>query len=304
MKKLALIRSCAMIILLLTGSGYSGEVVYYYHTDPAGTPLAMTDSSGNVVWRADYLPFGEENLITGTTENDIKFVGKEQDRETGLYYFGARYMEPMIGRFISPDPLGPVDPTTGKVDPKALLNPQRLNRYAYSLNNPYKYIDPDGKWPAIVIDIHQRSIKRILTNLSLHEKNILNQQQRVMDISPRYADPNMHGLAESGQTSLQAWEGANNFVRSELTLARELEGRGQHDDALIHLGNAMHTMQDATSPVHEGYQQDPHGFGYVSHLAGEAFEGNRGPALDAMTQRAWDIFRSNEPIPKEVLPRP
>ena len=89
--------------------------------------MAITNASGNVVWRADYLPFGEENVITGTLENDKKFVGKEQDQETGLYYFGARYMEPMIGRFISPDPVGPVDQKTGKTNQKIILNSQRLN---------------------------------------------------------------------------------------------------------------------------------------------------------------------------------
>jgi len=117
---------------------------YFYHTDPAGTPLAMTDVSGSVVWRADYLPFGEENLISGTLENDFRFVGKENDKETGLYYFGARYMEAMIGRFISPDPIGAVDPSRGKLNAKILLSPQGLNRYAYALNNPYRYLDPDG----------------------------------------------------------------------------------------------------------------------------------------------------------------
>ena len=120
-------------------AAYSGEAVYFYHIDPAGTPLAMTDVNGNVVWRADYLPFGEENIINETVENDFKFVGKEQDKETGLYYFGARYMEPMIGRFISPDPIGMIDSQTGKVNQKTLINPQRLNRYTYSLNNPYRF---------------------------------------------------------------------------------------------------------------------------------------------------------------------
>jgi len=118
--------------------------VYFYHTDPAGTPLAMTDEGGSVVWRADYLPFGEENLISGTLANDYKFVGKELDKETGLYYFGARYMEAMIGRFVSPDPVGAVDPKTGGVNNKVLKNPQRINLYAYGLNNPYRYVDPDG----------------------------------------------------------------------------------------------------------------------------------------------------------------
>jgi RHS repeat-associated protein len=104
----------------------------------------MTDPGGNVVWRADYLPFGEENLTSGTLENDFRFVGKENDKETGLYYFGARYVEAMIGRFISPDPLGAVDPRTGGINEKVIVNPQRVNLYAYGLNNPNRYIDPDG----------------------------------------------------------------------------------------------------------------------------------------------------------------
>ncbi len=119
-------------------------IVYFYHSDPAGTPAAMTDPSGNVVWQADYLPFGEENLTSGTLENDFKFVGKENDKETGLYYFGARYMEAMVGRFISPDPVGAVDSNTGRINGNNILNPQRLNRYGYGLNNPFKYFDPDG----------------------------------------------------------------------------------------------------------------------------------------------------------------
>jgi len=53
---------------------------YFYHVDAAGTPLAMTDAGGSVVWRADYKPFGEEQLITGSMENDLRFVGKEKDQ--------------------------------------------------------------------------------------------------------------------------------------------------------------------------------------------------------------------------------
>jgi RHS repeat-associated protein len=119
--------------------------ISFYHTDPTGTPLAMTDASGAVVWRADYKPFGEERLITGTKENDRRFVGKEKDEESGLLYFGARYMESMIGRFLSPDPVGAVDANTGKISQSTILDPQRVNLYSYGLNNPYKWVDPDGK---------------------------------------------------------------------------------------------------------------------------------------------------------------
>ena len=58
---------------------------------------------------------------------NTKFVGKEKGDETGLYYFGARYMEARIGRFAVIDQVGPVDSMTGKVNDKILKNPQRLN---------------------------------------------------------------------------------------------------------------------------------------------------------------------------------
>ena len=147
MKKLVRLFVFITAIFLLAAHAMAGEKVFFYYTDPAGTPLAMTDSSGNVVWRADYKPFGEEQSVTQNPENVMKFVGKEKDKETGLYYFGARYMKAEIGRFTSPDPVGTVEPRTSKTNYKMLTNPQRLNRYAYALNNPYKYLDPNGKEP-------------------------------------------------------------------------------------------------------------------------------------------------------------
>jgi len=141
-----------LVILILHGPALAAEVTFFYHTDPAGTPLAMTDASGNMVWRGEYKPFGEEMEITPEPENKLKFVGKEKDKETGLLYFGARYMEAKIGRFISPDPVGAVDPRTGRIKQMIIHDPQRINSYAYGLNNPHKYIDPDGEF-AIAIAI-------------------------------------------------------------------------------------------------------------------------------------------------------
>lgn len=124
---------------------FAADQIFFYHTDPAGTPLSMTNSSGVVVWKADYKPFGEENSTSGPAANDRRFVGKEKDEETGLSYFGARYENAKIGRFIAPDPVRAVDSKTSKTNEKMLANPQRLNTYAYALNNPYRFIDPDGR---------------------------------------------------------------------------------------------------------------------------------------------------------------
>jgi RHS repeat-associated protein len=149
-----IIRFCLVLniaIFSLTGITFAAEKVFFYHTDPSGSPLAMTDQNGIVVWGADYKPFGEEQTITGTIENNEKFIGKEKDKETGLYYFGARYMDPKIGRFVSPDPVGTVDPWNSKTNHEMLVNPQKLNLYAYALNNPYRYIDPDGRYER---DVH------------------------------------------------------------------------------------------------------------------------------------------------------
>ena len=144
MKIYELIAACCIALLLFTSA--SGKVLYY-HTDNFGTPMAMTNQVGEVVWEADELPFGEEYATEETpNKNNRRFLGKELDDETGLVYMGARYLDPKTGRFTQPDPVGLVDPASGKVNQEILLNPQRLNRYVYGLNNPYKYVDPDGNF--------------------------------------------------------------------------------------------------------------------------------------------------------------
>jgi RHS repeat-associated protein len=63
------------------------------------------------------------------------FTGKERDAETGLDYFGARYLSAAQGRFTTPDPM---------MASAHVADPQSWNRYTYALNNPLKYFDPDG----------------------------------------------------------------------------------------------------------------------------------------------------------------
>ena len=107
----------------------------YYHNDHLGSPRAMTDATGLVIWRQDYKAFGSD-YGTVATGNSYKFNGKPLEANTGLYYYGARYYDPNIGRFVSPDFLGDK------------FNPQTLNPYVYCLNNPQTLIDPTGEWNA------------------------------------------------------------------------------------------------------------------------------------------------------------
>jgi RHS repeat-associated protein len=95
----------------------------------------MTDSSGSQTGdTVNYLPFGETRA--GNVPTDKLFTGQRLD-STGLYYYGARYYNPIIGRFLSPDGVSP-----------DLNNPQSFNKYAYCFNNPLKYNDPTGHWPS------------------------------------------------------------------------------------------------------------------------------------------------------------
>ncbi len=107
-----IIKFALLIIFMLIhfiSNARAADQVFFYHTDPVGTPMAISDAHGQVVWRGDYKPFGEENSVSGALANDRKFVGKEKDEETGLYYFGARYMDEKIGRFAAVDPVRAVD---------------------------------------------------------------------------------------------------------------------------------------------------------------------------------------------------
>jgi len=132
------------VLFVFQTTAFAAEEILFYHTDPVGTPLAMSNMSGQKVWEADYKPFGEEFSAGGSKGNSKRFVGKEKDSETGLNYFGARYLSGPSGRFLAPDPVRAVNPLNGEIYEKVLLIPQRINVYAYALSSPCRYVDRDG----------------------------------------------------------------------------------------------------------------------------------------------------------------
>jgi RHS repeat-associated protein len=140
-------RFVAHLVLVLTlvvgtlGTA-SAQTVTYFHNDIAGTPMLATDAAGAVVWKENYLPYGYRQVADPASGgNRLWFTGKAYDPETQLSYMGARYYMPLLGRFTGIDPVEFVPE-----------QPHSFNRYAYANNNPYKYVDPDGKIAETVWD--------------------------------------------------------------------------------------------------------------------------------------------------------
>ena len=130
------------------------EKRYYYHSDHLGSAQFVTDWRGKQYEHIEYTPYGElwiEEVAAGLDKLPFRFTGKEMDEETGLYYYGARYLDPKYSRWLSGDPaLGEYVPAAGS-DPSELAgmggvyNTVNLHLYHYAGNNPIKYIDPTGR---------------------------------------------------------------------------------------------------------------------------------------------------------------
>ncbi len=117
-------------------------IFWYYQGDHLGSSNILTDSSGNLVRHYEYHTFGNKRFTDTTCAFDVsnRFTGQILDEDTGLYYYGARYYDPEVARFVQADP---IVPSPG--------NPQTLNRYSYVNNNPLKYVDPSGHFLIAVI---------------------------------------------------------------------------------------------------------------------------------------------------------
>jgi RHS repeat-associated protein len=138
-------------LLFLLGAAQSRaeyEEVIYYHNDALGSPIMATTALGAVKWKESYAPYGSRLVLEsrettgGSNPAQIEsqwdekqwYTGKLEETRVGLQYFGARWYEPEIGIFLSPDP---VEFQEGNVF--------SFNRYAYANNNPYRYVDPNGR---------------------------------------------------------------------------------------------------------------------------------------------------------------
>ena len=135
--------------------------LYYLAQDHLGsTSLTRDESSGSVAVHR-YSPFGDPRGTSAPTQTDHTYTGQIADAATDLMFYNARYYDPAIGRFISPDSIVP-----------GAANPQNLNRYAYVRNNPTNYVDPGGHLPSERIRPLQAEYHEVLP-VGVHKLEIL-----------------------------------------------------------------------------------------------------------------------------------
>jgi RHS repeat-associated protein len=118
---------------------YNGSIItpYYFHTNAIGSTTAVTDANGQVVERYKYGLFGMPTFMDAAGNvipksdigNNILFQGREYEPETNFYYFRARHLDPIMGRFLQTDPMGYQD---------------SLNLYQAFNMNPVNFVDPFG----------------------------------------------------------------------------------------------------------------------------------------------------------------
>jgi RHS repeat-associated protein len=103
--------------------------------DHLGSASVVTTDTGSLVTGGEqrYYPFGESRLPAANMLTDKLFTGQREIVELGIYHYGARFYSPKLGRFLSADTIVP-----------GYANPQSLNRFSYTLNNPIRYNDPSG----------------------------------------------------------------------------------------------------------------------------------------------------------------
>ena len=132
------------------------EETFFYHSDHLGSTSYITDDHANITQYDAYLPYGELLVDEHSSSEELpyKFNGKQFYDETGLYYYGARYMNPVTSLWYGVDPLAEKYVTT--------------SGFVYTLNNPVKFIDVDGREWTQTTDKNGNTVITVSLNLSFN----------------------------------------------------------------------------------------------------------------------------------------
>ena len=173
------------------------EETFFYHSDHLGSTSYITDDKANITQYGAYLPYGELLVDEHSSSEELpyKFNGKQFDEETGLYYYGARYMNPVTSLWYG-------------VDPKCYKN-IHLGSYVYCSSNPIVRIDPNGE-DDYVTNVKTGAIAIIRTKDNTHSFYITNGQKTIEVGTYKYNSHNLIGM--SGKVSFSNFEGAESRI--------------------------------------------------------------------------------------------
>lgn len=265
-----LIRAALLVVATLAGAtpAAAQEVVEYIHTDALGSPVAITDASGNVIERTVYEPYGA--VVNRPLKDGPGYAGHMTDSVTGLNYMQQRYFDSSLGTFLS------VDPVTTVENPYA-----NFQRYRYGNGNPYKFVDPDGADAIYFSDVNVLVIPVNFTGPAATKSNVEAIRSRVDSIASEYRGIKVRlqvlgSAGGHGQNSMNLGPGKDyaNYPRAGQGVYGGIGGRTAHIDSsesnwigaavhdILHFAGAPEGYRDVgsrdgrTSSPMEGYSSD------------------------------------------------
>jgi RHS repeat-associated protein len=172
------------------------------HHDHLGSLLATTDAAGQVLGRVEHYPYGTLRWQSDDSGDDYEYTGKEHDDAAGLTYFGARYLDARLGRWVSADPNGTTLGQTITIDD--------IYRYQFGRNEPSNLIDVGGlatvNVGALSINLGQLTVDSArglslysTLNTAAHESSSAAKQWRVSNNAPGYQEDGPTVQAEFGK---------------------------------------------------------------------------------------------------------
>ncbi|MCL5264637.1 MAG: RES domain-containing protein [Chloroflexi bacterium] len=227
----------------------------YLLSDHLGGTVGVVDANGGNLRDSFYYSYGGSRLGGGGMPTDRQYTGQTLDNSTGLYFYGARFYDASLGRFVSPDTIVP--------DPR---NPQSLNRYSYVYNSPLKYVDPTGHnpmWPLMVaMHLAAQEVATDFYTIHFDPNATEGQRQKAMgrmsDYAMMFAVDGPLPVGDSFAISMAASRRASRLARSGSTALEEV----RHAKALG--GDAL---QGFLSKINPGRFSSDSRFGEALYLA-------------------------------------
>ncbi|MFH0837790.1 MAG: RHS repeat-associated core domain-containing protein, partial [Patescibacteria group bacterium] len=237
-------------------AGEGDETTYYFLTDHLGSVDAVLDEDGNVVERRDYLPYGSQRAVetfNGVPITDLGFTGKELDSETGLNYYGARYYDPITGRFITMDPLLLNLDKMSQAQRNAFLsNPRNLNMYSYVQNNPVNYVDPTGEW-GVAAGLGGKSHQYITSNAIENASLCLNAEDRdtLIYSASIWSDWLVYRFGEDKKNYDHSTSSVGSMTALEIKDAMMSDAKKWYTSGYLdEFGRLLHMVEDSYAPGH------------------------------------------------------